>query len=132
MPRYLYYCYNCDNEFEVYNVRINDRDKLQPCPNCRECSERVFEGCTNVMQVSYPDGWRRQHHQDWQTMRAYQKLRRERMQKSQYDVEERSRITKEMDEVSKVHQPKWEAPLYDGSINDHKRDRLKPGESKKE
>jgi hypothetical protein len=65
------------------------------------------------MKASYPDGWRKQNHNDWQIMRTHQKLKLEqikrRRNKKYFDSstkEDLNNLGKEMAEVKKKFKPK--------------------------
>jgi len=83
------------------------------CPLCGERGERVWVTPPNTHHVTYPDGWRRQNHDDWKIMRDYQKTRNKKIGTA--DPDEKNRLSKEMVDLAKKFRPKKDREVLKGS-----------------
>jgi len=97
------------------------------CPHCGGIGERDWRTAPKTHHVSFPDGYRRQNHADWQLLREYQKLKRKRA--GTQGEAERAQVSAEMDTIAGMYKEptkgilkgcegKVEKPKTDGTANE--------------
>ena len=95
-------CEKCDSRWcEIVDAKYWDKDHLHnvTCPACGlEQSIKRAVGAPMVLKASWPDGWRRKHHEAYRNLSEAAKIRREEVnlppEKRQYHQKERRKLTK--------------------------------------
>lgn len=90
MPNYDYRCETCHHT-NILNVKYNDRDLLQECPECGTIKLYRVPSIPMVLKASYPDGHKRS---GWEDMKATARLQEAKAKAGKNDVKE---INRELD-----------------------------------